>query len=419
MLIVCKFNTELLLVAISLLSSQRFEELLDGILDKQCTTHDTHDFNHRSAQFEIMFHNSNETVCNDSDMYLDSDSILRSAPKRFNLEMLLNPFKEQLHLPSVSVQKSDIIGFKIEVVCLVCERPLKFRSIVDNPAELCRIVVLVPLSCKTDSLVSEDIILSIKEVFSTDDLIVRLAFLPDNEEGLGLFNGEEPGKVKVAPVKNIASQWLVCNPVHSFGIMYLGGRNSVEDRYLRDDINLCVDSDARLCASEVSPLKHGHAEVNGSRVNCIESSMEFKPSGDSSLLSQRHHVEGKLFKDAIVSDGVRFGQSISCDRIFTKSKMIRSFSMCNCNIRKLTKTAATDELTKHQYQKMVPVRETPIPGSIFVLVDKSSEISLRQKHCKLSKEVMSGMHNLSILNMGAKVPNSNVGHTFLNLKCCA
>ena len=63
--------------------------------------------------------------------------------------------------------------------------------------------------------------------------------------------------------------------------------------------------------------------------------------------------------------------------------------------------------------------ETPIPGSIFVLVDKSSEISLRQKHCKLSKEVMSGMHNLSILNMGAKVPNSNVGHTFLNLKCCA
>jgi hypothetical protein len=68
---------------------------------------------------------------------------------------------------------------------------------------------------------------------------------------------------------------------------------------------------------------------------------------------------------------------------------------------------------------MAPVREAPFPGPVFVLVDQSSEISLRQEHCKLCEEVMSGMHTLYILNMRAKVPNSNVGHTFLNLNYCA
>ena len=106
-----------------------------------------------------------------------------------------------------------------------------------------------------------------------------------------MFNGEEPGKVKVAPVKNIASQWLVCNPVHSFGIMYLGGRNSVEDRYLRDDINLCVDSDARLCASEVSPLKHGHAEVNGLVGQTDGKAIVVREPKDLDLIDFSHSIE--------------------------------------------------------------------------------------------------------------------------------
>ena len=61
----------------------RSQELLDGILDQEGITKNTHDLNNRSVQFEIMFNDGYETVRDDGNMYLYPDCIFRFSPKGF------------------------------------------------------------------------------------------------------------------------------------------------------------------------------------------------------------------------------------------------------------------------------------------------------------------------------------------------
>ena len=87
--------------------------------------------------------------------------------------------------------------------------------------------------------------------------------------------------------------------------MYLSVGDSVEHGYLRDDVNLSVDSYTRLGRPKLRPSENGEAKINRCGVNRIEPPMQFKLSGKTFRLSNCHHVKRKLFKDSIVSDGVR------------------------------------------------------------------------------------------------------------------
>lgn len=94
---------QLVIVIIGGIICHRSQELLNGVFDQQGVAKDTHDLDDRSIKFEVVFNDCDQTVGDDSDMYLYFDSILRYSPKGFDSEMLLNPFEEQFHLPSVSV----------------------------------------------------------------------------------------------------------------------------------------------------------------------------------------------------------------------------------------------------------------------------------------------------------------------------
>lgn len=87
---------------------ERFQEVSDIVLDQQGAAQDAHDFNDRLTQFEVMFNNSDKTVYDDGNMYLNTYSILGFSPKGFDSEMLLDPLEEKLNLPSVFVKKGNV-----------------------------------------------------------------------------------------------------------------------------------------------------------------------------------------------------------------------------------------------------------------------------------------------------------------------
>ncbi len=76
MLIKFEVQMQLAIVIIIGLICQRSKEFFNGVLDQQGIAQDTHDLDNRSIQFEVVFNNSDETVRDDGDMYLDSDCIL-------------------------------------------------------------------------------------------------------------------------------------------------------------------------------------------------------------------------------------------------------------------------------------------------------------------------------------------------------
>ena len=193
--------------------------------------------------------------------------------------MLLDPFEKQLDLPPIFIKQGDFPSFEQEVVRVVDKAAVKLWSIVHNPSDDAWILLLVLLLGKAYALVFENIVGSFKDTLPVDNLECRFALLPNDEEGTECVDAIESGEVKVASVKHIARQRLVCKPIHRVDIVNLCIGNSVEYGDFRSDVNLCVNPDARLGTPELRPSEYGHAEVDGSRVDGIEPAMQFKLLG--------------------------------------------------------------------------------------------------------------------------------------------
>ena len=61
----------------------------------------------RRIQFELFLDDRHQHVDADGDPDLCSHSVLRGAVETLDSQMLLDPFEEQLHLPSTFVQRAD------------------------------------------------------------------------------------------------------------------------------------------------------------------------------------------------------------------------------------------------------------------------------------------------------------------------
>ena len=130
-------------------------------MDEQRASKNAHYFKDRSVQFEFVLDDSNKTICNYCDMYLYFYAILRFSPDSLYAKMLLDPFEEQFHLPSVSVKQSDVLCIKVEIVGVVHKRPVEFLRIVNDSSKSCWIVVEVPLGIKPYGLVIENTVCSV------------------------------------------------------------------------------------------------------------------------------------------------------------------------------------------------------------------------------------------------------------------
>ena len=398
---------------------ERLEQVLDAVRGERRLAKDTHDFKDGPANLEVVLDDGNEAVCDDCNVNLYAHSIFGFSPEPLDLEMLLDPFEKQLHLPPVFIKESDVLGSKIEVVRVVNETALEFWGIIDNPSDNSRILLFVLLLGETDALIFEHIVIPVQNAFSIDNLVCRLTLFSDDEESPEHVDAIEPGKVKVASVKHIACQRLVCEPVHRVDIMHLGIGNPIEHGYLCNDVNLSMDPDARLGASELCPSEYGHAQVNGRGVNGIESAMQFKLLRDTSGLGNSHHVESELLKDAMVSEGIGLRQHLSVDGLVAKSEVFGLLGMSGCYICEFPEASAAHELTEHQNQQMVPMRHRPAFGPVVVLGDNTPELPLREELYYLCKNECPYMHICSDLESDAKVGISKPGQGIGGLKRCA
>ena len=419
MLIKFEVNMKLSVICLLCLLSERLEQVLDAVCGECRLTKDTHDFKDGSANLEVVLDDGNETVCDDCHVNLYADRILGLSPESFDLEVLLDPFEEQLHLPSIFIEKSDVLGCKIEIVRVANKAPLEFRGIVDNPSDDSGIFLLILLSCEPNALVFEHIVSPFEYAFPIDNLVGRLPLLPDDEERSESMDSIESGEVKVASVKHIACQGFVREPVHGVDIMHLGIGNSVEHGNLRNDVNLSMDSDTRFRASKLCPSEYGHAEVNGRRVDSIELAMQFELFCNASGLGNRHHVESELLKDAMISETVGLRQHLSVDGLVAKSEVFRLLGMGGCYICEFPKASAAHKLTEHQNQQMVPMRHRPALGPVVVLGEYSPELPLREKLYYLCKNECPYMHICSDFESDAKVSISKPGQGIGGLKRCA
>lgn len=185
--------------------------------------------------------------------------------------------------------------------------------------------------------------------------------------------------------------------------MDFGVGDAVEHGDFRDDVNLRVNLDARLGASELCPLEYRHAEVDGGGVNGIEPAVKLELLCDTLSLGNGDHVEGEFLKDTVVSEVVGLRQHLPGNRPNAESKEYRLLSMGDSDICKFPKTPTAYQLAEHQDKHVVPMRHRPASSLVVVLGDNAPELPLWQKLGNLREYELSYMHICSGFESDAKV----------------
>ena len=81
MLIELKVKTELPVVLLLFRSFEWFKQVSDIIHGEQRAAQDSHDFHDGTTDLHVMFDDTNEAICDDGNMYLNTDCILGFLPK--------------------------------------------------------------------------------------------------------------------------------------------------------------------------------------------------------------------------------------------------------------------------------------------------------------------------------------------------
>lgn len=95
--------------------------------------------------------------------------------------------------------------------------------------------------------------------------------------------------------------------------------------------------------------------------------MELKLFCDAPTLCLSNHVKGKLFKDSVISDCISFGQSLPVNGYVAETQEKRFLTMSNCYICKFSEASAIQQLSEHQDQHVIPMRERPAFSLVVVL----------------------------------------------------
>ena len=395
------------------------EELVQLVLDQQGASKNAHDFEDWPFQLEVVFNDCDEAVSDDCDVDLYAHRIFRLSPELFDTEMLFDPFEEEFHLPAVSVEQCDILGGKVKIVGVINKRSSKVCGVVNDSPKFGRIVVEVSLSCKPDRLVEKRAVQYIKDVLSHKHLVFGLTLLPYDEERAAGMDREQAGEVKVAPVEDITGQGFVNDDIHELGVMHFGRSDSIENRYLSDDVNLGVDSDTGFSAAEVCPKEKRHAEVDRGGINSIEPSVQLEFLRETSFLRKGDHIRSELLEDTRVTNHVCLGYGVSAGWCFAETEMVRSFSMSGGYIGEFPEASATNQLPEHEHEQMIPVGESPFLRFVDIFRHDSSELPLRQEQCDLSEDILSDIHFRTCFDSDTKMQISSLGQGASCLSNCA
>ena len=179
MLIGIKVKIELSIIRLDILLV-RLKQAMD-VHSESRLAQNAHDFKHWPANLEVMRNDGNEAVGDDGHMYLNTDCIIGFSPETLDLEMLLNPFEEQLNLPPVFVEQGDVFCAEEEIVRIVDEASMKLWRIVDNSSDDTGIFLLILFPREANSLIFEYIVCSVENTLAIDNLIRRFCLFSDDK----------------------------------------------------------------------------------------------------------------------------------------------------------------------------------------------------------------------------------------------
>ena len=389
-----------------------FKEFSDRGFVKERHTQDTEHIKCASIQTKVMFDNCNKAISGNSGVYLDSNSIFRNTPKRFYMQMLLNPFKEQFYLPSVFIKQSNMFSLYLKVVSKVSERSSVFYRIKTHTSEKTWIFFPCLLPRESYGLIVKYVVGSIKKILAINDFVLKLASFSYYKIGTDNIDREKTCQIKIPSIKDIIGVGLVGDFIHGIHVMNLSFRNIKESGYLSNNIIEGMYLNATFGLAKMGPPEKANTQIDGRRIESVETAWNYKFFHNALTLCDRYHLVSKLFKNLVISVCVGLGKVAARYCSLAKSKMVGLGLVCGNDADELSKAFATCKLTKHHNQQLIPTAQRFDVFVTLISHNDAIKTSFRQKLNKLTENKFSLVHNTRYL-FGYYDTNSNRHVDFL------
>jgi len=342
---------------------------------------------------------SNHEVDAHSDPDLGLHGVLGHAIKGLDPEVLLDPFKEQLDMPTTLVDAGNGYCGQFEMVGNEDQTLACFRIDEADSSEFSGVIPFALGGLQADTLVATQAAGFINRT-GFADVEGHVALGPRYEECSVLMDTIESCKIDVSTIHDIDASRFENDPVKNVHIVDASVGNVHEhwDRALQIDHRMQFDCGFGL--PEMRPREHRKAKVNGRGIECVNHLLEIEPIGifgiQSAGLSNENLSES--FVDAPIPIFVCIGEIRSDDlpanthRVAMSATIQASFD--------IPQALPKGDLGEGHGEKLISSGHTLTGSWHGVQIDAALEFLAVQQIENLSEDEASCVHSLLRMDSG-------------------
>ena len=268
--------------------------------------------------------------------------------------MLLDPAKEQLHLPATLIELGDgergqekIVGEKHQAV-------LTQSIVIMNPPKPVGITSLGNGIVERDDLVRAQA-RSLVDGLREKALTIEALFGPSHEEGTRLVHAVESSKIEVSAIHQVNSAGFPDQLVQDVDLVDLPAGHNDHRGNAAPKVQQGVQLDGRFVAAELSPRKQRQTQIDRGGIERIDGLIEFDAERLLPVETSRHldqHMS-EVGVDSPVADLIGMGQGVARN-VASNAHVIELGWGCPQTRFDVSEALPVGQLGKRHAEKLIP-----------------------------------------------------------------
>ncbi len=284
--------------------------------------------------------------------------VLAGAQKRLDAQVLLDPFEEQLDLPTLAVQVGNELWLQGKVVGQ--KGDALAGLVLDYNTSQSGWIVLAGIEHREYAdLVADDRGVAAVHGIGIASLELRVALGSRHEEGLGLMNDVQPAEVQIAPIHQVERPDFEHQVVQNIDLVGLAVCDVNEAGDAAMQVQQGVQLDGGLGGAKRCPRMQGQTQVDGAGVERVDRCIQI----DSQRLLgvQRSGHANQMLRNVGIdlpgSGSVRIGQCVARNRRAAKPHVVQPIGLGSQVDFDIAQGLAIGQLRECHGEELVQARE--------------------------------------------------------------
>lgn len=271
--------------------------------------------------------------------------------------MLLDPAKEQLHLPTALIELGNSESRQEEIVGQK-HQPLLARSIVvTNSAKPLGIAAFGNGIVERDDLIRSKAG-GLVDRLREKALTIESFFGPSHEEGSRLVESVESSKIEISAIHQVNGAGFPEELVEDVDFVNLSAGDDDHGGNGAAKIEQGVQFDGRFVSAKLSPRKQRQTQVDGGSIESVDGLIELDAERFVAVKGARHSDQhmGEVGVDSPVAHLIGVGQGVA--RNLTANAHVIELGGLGSQTRfDVSETLAIGQLGKGHREKLIPARK--------------------------------------------------------------